>query len=248
VPEPLRIVLPPSETKRTGGERQRPSGAFDQPLRRPRATVRAGLKELLANGDSHVIGRVMNARGDLLERGIATAKQTVTGRGLVLPAWQRYEGVVWGHLAPAELTDEQRSRILIPSGLYGLNGADDLIEDYRLTMKVSLPEVGSLASFWRDAVMAQLAGVEGHLVNLLPKEHEVASGVLLLPSSKVTTVAFVQAGGTGAAGHDAKAVKGIVASVLLQKGWRGLRGFTWRGWRAEEVEQGWQVVAPAKVR
>ena len=247
MPAALRIVLPPSETKAIGGVRQRSSGAFDRPLRQGRADIRSALNVLLADGDESTLGRVMNARGDLLQRGIATAKQTVAGRGVVMPAWQRYEGVVWGHLAPEELTDEQRSRILIPSGLYGLNAADDLIEDYRLTMKVTLPVVGSLASFWREAVANQLGLLDGPLVNLLPKEHEVASGIASLPASQVTTVAFVQAGGNGAAGHDAKAVKGIVASVLVREGWRGLKGFSWRGWHAEEGEQGWQVVAPATV-
>ncbi len=246
MPEPLRILLPPSETTASGGSRERGSGVFDRPLRRLRADVRAGIKEVLAEGDLQVLARVMNARGDLLERGIATAKQTITGRGLVMPAWQRYEGVVWGHLAPDALSDEQRSRILIPSGLYGLNAADDLIEDYRLTMKVTLPGVGSLASYWREAVATLLNSHDGPLVNLLPKEHEVASGLNLVAPERMTTVAFVQASGTGAAGHDAKAVKGVVGAVLLQKGWRGLSRFTWRGWVANESDEGWRVVAPAK--
>jgi len=244
--EPLRILVPPSETKATGGQREKAAGAYDRPLRRLRAGVRAGLKALVAEGDPVALARVMNARGELLDRAVAAAKLTVAGRGLVLPAWQRYEGVVWGHLAPGELTAQERSRLLIPSGLYGLNGADDLIEDYRLTMKVSLPTVGSLASYWRKDVAALLDAHEGPIVNLLPKEHEVGAGLALLAPGRVTTVAFLQAGGTGAAGHDAKAVKGIVASLLLRKGWRGLKGFTWRGWEASESEDGWRVIAPGK--
>jgi hypothetical protein len=49
-------------------------------------------------------------------------------------------------------------------------------------------------------------------------------------------VRFRTADGTGAAGHDAKAVKGAVARAVLDDGLDALRGFRWQGWRARVAD------------
>jgi hypothetical protein len=83
-------------------------------------------------------------------------------------------------------------------------------------------------------------------VNLLPREHEAAIEIeALRDEGRLQTVRFMQANGYGAAGHDAKAVKGIVARALLRHGLSALEGFTWEGWTSMCDEGEWRIVAPA---
>ena len=240
------LLLPPSESKVVGGRPASKEGAFDDVLAGPRHEVTTGLRTLLKSGATQC-SKVMKVRGPLLERALLAARAHVAGGGDVLPAWQRYEGVVWSHLDPATLTAAQRRRILVPSGLYGITAATDEIEDYRLTMNVSLPVLGNVATFWRPHLTEVLRATKGPVVSLLPNEHAAAFDFADTALAKrVTHIDFVQNKGGRAAGHDAKAVKGIVARVLLEGGIDALEGFSWRGWEATTNEGHWEIVAPFK--
>jgi cytoplasmic iron level regulating protein YaaA (DUF328/UPF0246 family) len=128
-----------------------------------------------------------------------------------------------------------------------LNAADDMIADYRLTMKVTLPGVGNIASFWRTALTRIVEQQTDHVISMLPKEHEQAFDFSALTAQqRFHSVTFVQADGYAAAGHDAKAVKGIVAGIVLRHGLRGLVGFTWRGWTSQVIDGELAIVAPSQ--
>ena len=238
------VLVPPSEAKAAGGYASSGEGSFTQLRPRRRAVTRA-LRNLRRSGDDETLTRVLHVRGPLLERARLTLDAHVRGSGLVLPAWQRYEGVVWSHLDPATLTSGQRARLLIPSALYGINAGDDEIEEYRLTFKVALAPLGGLAQYWRPFLTSALRTTSGTFINLLPREHEAAIEIeSLRREGRLHTVRFTQASGVGTAGHDAKAVKGVVARVLLQHGLAALEGFVWEGWRAHLDDGEWRIVAP----
>ena len=241
----LVVLVPPSEAKVVGGSRVRLNGEFDAELRGARREVVRALADFVRQAPNEALERSLNARGPLLKRAISAAKQVDAHRAALLPAWQRYSGVVWTYLDPASMTPDERRRILVPSGLYGVTTSEDLVADYRLRMNVRLPGVGNVASFWRPRLVPVLTHrlAVATLVNLLPKEHEAAIGLdSLEKSGEVINVSFTHREGAAAAGHDAKAVKGILARRLVQEGIDVLESFTWQQWRVTHANGSVTVV------
>jgi len=244
----LYVLVPPSEGKAPGGIRAVGDGAFDASLAVPRRAVRTALTTAVANANPAAQSKILGVRGPLLERAREATQALGTRRALVLPAWQRYEGVVWQHLDPATLRPTQRRCVLVPSALYGLTTAEDNIADYRLTFGVRLAGVGRLDDYWRPSLTAAVIGhvKRGTVVNVLPVEHDNAlDHDQLSDACNVVTVRFLSASGSGAAGHAAKAVKGVVARLCLTDGLDALDGFTWQGWRVRRTPRGYDVTAPA---
>lgn len=232
------VLLPPSEGKAPGGRgRWSPaSGSFAQ-----LAPARVAVAEAVLAAPPTVFG----ARGELAERAAGAARAVATGTARALPAWQRFTGVVWQHLDPATLPSADRRRIVVPSGLLGLCRGNDPTPDFRLKLSVSLPGLGRLDRWWRPQLTAVLAGGRGPIVDLLPGEHAAAIDLDAIGRRRVVRVEFVAAEGGGAAGHAAKAVKGILARRLLLGGLGVVDGFTWQGWRAELDGDVVVVKAPA---
>ena len=154
-------MLPPSETKRAGG---------DGPA----------LKlALLGSGDltpmrEALVGELVDLAADpeacRRALGISAAQDAEIGRNAALrtsatmPAIHRYTGVLYdaldfGSLRAAE-ADRARSRLAIGSALFGLLRAGDPIPAYRLSAGAKLPGRPGLAARWRpllEPVLADLA-------------------------------------------------------------------------------------------
>lgn len=185
-----------------------------------------------------------------MERAFEAATLLASGRARVRPAWQRYSGVVWSHLDPASLSPGARRRILIPSGIYGLTTGEDRIADFRLKMNVGVGTLGTMASYWRARLTPVVAAHQktATIVSLLPKEHEAALDLGTLARSRgVLRVVFSDEAGGARVGHDAKAVKGILARTLLLQGLAPLETFEWQGWRARRRDGEFHIVAPGNV-
>ena len=243
----LVVLVPPSETKSRGGTRTRRVGTFDDSLGALRSAMVESLHQALEVGDARELERMLHVRGALLDRALEATRSLSEGAPATLPAWRRYCGVVWTHLDPSSLTAGQRGRIVVPSGLYGLSAGNDPVADYRLRMDVTVRPLGNVAAYWRPHLARALADHVGAttIVNLLPAQHHSAMDFDELRShARVVDVAFVQASGAGAAGHDAKAVKGIVARRLLQQGFGSLSTFGWEGWTARRVGDLVTVTSP----
>lgn len=241
------VVVPPSEAKEPGGSRSAQCGRFDAPLGEARREVVAALATLLDTASPTTLEATLKVRAALLERALESSRAIVANHELLMPAWQRYRGVVWTHLDPATLDATQRQRILVPSGLYGITTGEDYVADYRLKMSATLSPLGGLAAFWRPLLTPVLAE---HLrgatvVNLLPREHAAAlDDAALRGSCEIMSISFVTHDGAGAAGHAAKAVKGVMARQLLLGGLDALDSFRWKGWRARRRAGTTWVVAP----
>ncbi len=212
---PLTILLPPSEGKAEGGTLpgwDPTSGRFGAGLARPRRQVAAALKRA-KGGDQKLLG----VGGETLER--ARAANRVLVGAPVLPAGERFTGVVWDHLDLGSLTPSARRRaadaIIVVSGVAGLVAIDDPLPDHRLKLSVSLPPLGRVATFWKRQLSAVLNDhLAGHLViDLLPGEH--AAAWTPDPSRyDHRRVGLIDANGR-AVGHFAKAAKGLLARDLL---------------------------------
>jgi hypothetical protein len=236
----LIVLLPPSQAKGSGGSRNTKVGTFDAALELARREVVMALGALVESGRPKVIEKTLQVQGPLLERAIESTRALVEQRAHWLPAWRRYTGVVWVHLDPSSLTPTQRRRILIPSALYGVTTAQDYVSDYRLKMNVRLVPLGGLAKFWRAWLTPVLADYlhDTLVINLLPKEHGAAIDVKALSVvCHVVNVSFVNEGEGALVGHDAKAVKGVLARQILKNGFGAIETFEWEGWRTQRDEE-----------
>jgi cytoplasmic iron level regulating protein YaaA (DUF328/UPF0246 family) len=137
----------------------------------------------------------------------------------------------------------------VPSSLYGVTTAEDRIADFRLKMNVGVAPLGTMATFWKPRVTPVVAAHarRATFVNLLPGEHEAAIDVRELTRTRhVIRVQFIDGVGGTTVGHDAKAVKGVLARTLLLDGLDALADFEWQGWRSIPVDGAFHVVSPAQ--
>lgn len=214
------LLLPPSEGKAEGGSARRAGWTPDSGFFGRRDAIARHRLEVVdalggrGGGDEKLLG----VRGDHLARA-QSANSSLVGAP-VLPAWQRYTGVVWDHLDPATLPATARRRIVVVSGLLGLARGDDPVPDYRLKMGANLPPLGKLSTWWHDDLSAELgrAARRSVVVDLLPQEHRAAWS----PGSagagvEGVTVSLVDPSGKPG-GHFAKAAKGSLARQILLHG------------------------------
>jgi len=244
--KPLVLLLPPSEGKASGGGLRHTNDTFHESLTTARENLVRAYVSAVQRASRPQREKILGVRGPLLATALTNVALLAAGEAPRLPAWQRYAGVVWEFLEPGNLTPAQRRRILVPSGLYGLTTADDAIADYRLKMDVTLPRVGRVADYWRESVtrLVETKLTRNVVVDLLPNEHRRAVGPAATEHENFRRIDFVSATGTSAAGHAAKAVKGVLAGELLAGGWGVLADFRWEGWRTRATEVGYTVVAP----
>ena len=155
------VLLPPSETKRAGGD----GPAMELAL--------LGSGELNPMREA-LVGELVDLAADpehcRRALGISAAQDAEIGRNAALrtsatmPAIHRYTGVLYdaldfGSLRAVE-ADRARSRLAIGSALFGLLRAGDPIPAYRLSAGAKLPGRPGLAARWRpllEPVLADLA-------------------------------------------------------------------------------------------
>ncbi len=243
----LFVLLPPSEGKELGGSRVTSVGSFDDALGSQRLDVIDALASKLSKLSPTQLQRTFNATGPLLERAIASTRALADGTAPTLPAWRRFVGVVWEHLDPQTLEAAHRRRLLIPTSIYGVTTGQDQIADFRLKMNIAVGNLGTTATYWRPRVSNVLCDHvrRATVVHLLPKEHAASVNLASLRHvCDVVPVTFVDAESIAMVGHDAKAVKGILARSLLTEGIGALWEFEWNGWRAQRRDEGVRIVAP----
>jgi cytoplasmic iron level regulating protein YaaA (DUF328/UPF0246 family) len=241
------VLLPPSLTKAPDGRHSARAGLFDEVLAEPRRRVREALHARVASASPKELEALLHARGPLLTKALESSERLGGPASRWLPAWRRYQGVVWTHLDPTTLAVADRRRVLVPSGLYGLVSSEDPIGDYRLGMNASLPPLGRLSTFWRETLTELLGSYKPRvpLVNFLPLEHAASIDLVALSQRRpVITVQFVSSRDDRAIGHDAKAVKGVLARQVLVEGLASLDATTWRGWTTRREGNSVVVYAP----
>lgn len=163
----MLLILPPSETKRDGGEPGRRLSLSDlsfPALTSPRRTALTGLRAAsrTISGATAAFGLGPTQRGEI-------DRNRTIGTSAVMPALERYTGVLFDGLASETLSGDERRfagrHVVIHSALFGLIGADDPIPAYRMSHDSRLPGV-SLRRLWRAPITAELAGHSGLVIDL----------------------------------------------------------------------------------
>lgn len=214
----MRVLLPPSETKRPGGSGAPldPSGLSLSALAPQR---RAAIDALVAlSADPAEARRVLK----LSERQIGDiAHNRMLRDAPTMPASDRYTGVLFDALDAASLSPHSRAwlgrHVWIHSAPFGPVGALDPIPMYRLAAGTSLPGVAPLRRHWAEAVTAAIADEAPRLVLDMRSEAYVALGSVpaSVPSAYVRVVAD-EGGTTRALNHFNKKAKGLFVRALAE--------------------------------
>jgi uncharacterized protein len=209
------VLLPPSETKRDGG---------DGPPLRLEALSHPALDTVRKSLVSELVGLAADRAGSRAALGISASQDAEIARNAALwtsptmPALQRYTGVLYDALDVGSLrgaaAGRARARLAVASALFGLLRADDPVPAYRLSAGSALPSGGTLAARWKPVLEPELAAVAaGELVVDLRSGAYAALG--RAPGAvTVNVLAERPDGSRGVVSHFNKAHKGRLARVL----------------------------------
>lgn len=211
----MLIVLPPSETKASGGD-----GApldLDRLWLPQLRDIRTRLvDEVVALSDDPAAARralgIGAGREDLLA--INAALRTAA----TMPAIRRYTGVLYDALAIVTMPKAARARahhrLTIGSALFGAVAADDLIPAYRLSAGSSLPGSPTLRARWSpDLTDALVEAAKDRLVIDLRSGGYRQLGPI--PDAVTVTVLTEHADGSRTVvSHFNKHHKGVLARIL----------------------------------
>jgi uncharacterized protein len=219
----MLLLLPPSETKRDGGEL--PGPVSHRPLRfpglvAPRDSVRSALRALLEEGDAAVSAALkLGARVAATE----VARNRTLDAAPLMPAIDRYTGVLFDALDGPGLSREAGDRagrhVIIQSALWGQIGAHDPIPAYRLSYDSRLPGI-RLATLWAPHVTAEWEQHHGPIVDLRSAGY-ASLGPLPRGRPEAASVSVVTRTGDGstrALNHFNKRGKGLFVRDLLEAG------------------------------
>jgi cytoplasmic iron level regulating protein YaaA (DUF328/UPF0246 family) len=208
------ILLPPSESK-TGRTRGRPAdpGRLSFPaLASTRADVAAALARVSAQADAPaLLGVSPNLLADI-------AHNTRLGSAPAVPVADLYTGVLYAALDLPSMDSASRRRanrwLVVVSALFGALRPADKVPPYRLSMGVSLSDLGPLASVWRAplAAVLPLAAGRGVIVDCRSSTYAAA----WVPQGDLAA-RWVQIRVPGAT-HMAKHTRGLVARHLCESG------------------------------
>ena len=195
----MLIVLPPSETKAPGGtdtERQLSFPSLDP--------VRTLLLDALSATDVDTMMRELKIPAGKR----AEAEENLTLRSApVMPAIQRYTGVLYDALDAASLSSDALSRLAVGSALFGVVRAGDLIPRYRVSGGSKLG--GKTMKAWWGSAVTEVLAEEDFVVDMRSGAYQQ-----LGPVPGALTVRVEQAATGKVVSHFNKQYKGELARAL----------------------------------
>lgn len=212
----MLVLLPPSETKVSGGE---PGSRLDwgRLSFRSQDPVRASLVDQLI-----ALARDTEASRKALKLGPQGDPEIARNRELlaspVLPALQRYTGVLYDALDFASLPEAAKRRasnhVAVGSALFGIIRASDPIPAYRLSWDSRLP-AGTPKAQWKPSAQSVWDEIDAFVLDLRSEGYRSFQPA---PADRGVWVNLVAPGPSGARrpiGHANKASKGLLVRSLL---------------------------------
>jgi cytoplasmic iron level regulating protein YaaA (DUF328/UPF0246 family) len=209
------VLLPPSETKRGGGD--------GPPLRMDTLSfpTLGPLRETLVG---ELVGLATDKPSCRRALGISASQDAEIERNLELrsaptrPAINRYTGVLYEALDIESLKGSAaaraRARLAIGSALFGLLRAEDVVPAYRLSATSKLPGHPTLAARWRPVLEPVLADIATRELVVDLRSGSYASLGKLPGAVKVDVLAEHPDGRRSVVSHFNKAHKGRLARAL----------------------------------
>jgi cytoplasmic iron level regulating protein YaaA (DUF328/UPF0246 family) len=216
----MLILLPPSETKRAGGDdgTRLDLSALSYPtLTAPRKAALDAARRLARNLMAATAGLRL---GPGQKHEVLRNREVLTSP--TMPAIDRYDGVLYEALDAATLTADERAfagrHIAIASAAFGLTAALDPLPAYRLSHDSRLPGV-ALGRLWRAPIADLLAGTPGLLLDLRSEAYAKLGPLPVRPDAVFVRV--VSEDGQGrrrALNHFNKHGKGVFVRRLIEAG------------------------------
>lgn len=210
----MLILLPPSEGK-TGPRRGRSLDleALSFPeLTATRESVLASLAEVSASPDAPA---ALGVSPGLLDE---IARNLVLRTAPTAPAGSVYTGVLYDALGYRTLDTAAKRRanrwLVVVSALWGAVRPTDRIPPYRLSMGVTLPQVGALAAAWRPGLREVLPPLVGRGLIVDARSSTYAAAWSPTGAAADRWVHIAVPGAT----HMAKQTRGAVARAICQLG------------------------------
>jgi cytoplasmic iron level regulating protein YaaA (DUF328/UPF0246 family) len=246
------VLLPPSETKRDGGD--------GPPLRLDALSHPAlgGVRKELVDELVELAADPAASRSAL---GLSAAQDAEIARNAALwtsptmPALHRYTGVLYDALDAGSLRGagaaRARERLAVGSALFGLLRADDPVPAYRLSAGSALPSGGTLASRWKPVLEPELGAVAATDLVVDLRSGSYASLGRVPGAVTVTVLAERPDGSRSVVSHFNKAHKGRLARVLATtraepRDAAGVAAIARRaGMRVERKADALEIVLPA---
>lgn len=216
-PGDVLIVLPPSETKTTGGE----GAALElDALSFPELndTRRALVTELSTLAED--VPASLSALG-ISERQVDQVRLNAELRKApTAPALERYTGVLYDALDVRSLQEAERDRadrrLAVASALFGLVRGTDEIPPYRMSADAKLPGTGALRPVWRPVLEPVLGALDELVVDLRSGAYAALARV---PSAVgVRVLSQNSSGERKVVSHHNKSYKGRLARSLATTG------------------------------
>lgn len=209
------VLLPPSETKRDGG---------DGPPLRIDGLGSPALTPLRTELVDALVTLAADKPACLAALGLSEAQHAEVDRNASLrsaptmPAIERYTGVLYDALDIESISrataSRARARLAVGSALFGILRADDMVPAYRLSAGSKLPGSPTLASRWKPVLEPELARLaDAELVVDLRSGSYAALG-RLHGAVQVDVLAERADGKRTVVSHFNKAHKGRLARVL----------------------------------
>ncbi|MEH6780393.1 MAG: peroxide stress protein YaaA [Rhodoglobus sp.] len=212
------ILLPPSETKRDGGDE---SAVLDwsqlsfPELTPSRKVVTSAVTELASDTEA-----AQKALGISAKQLFEVERNRTLATAPVMPALERYTGVLFDGLDAASMTPSERhfahSTVVVHSALFGPIGAGDQIPAYRLSHNSKVPGL-PLKKHWREQASRTLASLPGLQLDLRSEAY-AQLGETSANSVYLRVVTPGAGGKRVALSHFNKKSKGIFSRALISAG------------------------------
>ncbi|WP_373029293.1 YaaA family protein [Sulfurovum sp.] len=217
----MKILLAPSETKRTGGELSfNPSTLLFDELLPHRTKLLHTYINILQKGDIPTLSKMFGLKK---ESDILTHKKDIIHE-LTMKAIQRYTGVAFDYLGYEALDDKTQqyidSHVILFSNLFGPIRASDLIPEYKLKQGEAVGDIKTEKFYNEHAAQLMEAYLaEDEILDLRAGFYDK----FYKPTKPYTTLKFIKEGKV--VSHWAKAYRGIVLREIAKAGIETLEDF-----------------------
>ncbi len=217
----MKILLAPSETKKSGGELSfRLENLLFEELLPHRTKLLHTYINVLQKGDMAVLSKMFGLKK---EADILMHKKDIIHQ-LTMKAIQRYTGVAFDHLDYGSLDEKAQhyidSNVILFSNLFGPIRASDLIPEYRLKQGEAVGDI-KVEKFYHEhsAKLMEAYLADDEILDLRAGFYDK----FYTPTKPYTTLKFLKDGKV--VSHWAKAYRGIVLREIAKSGIHTIKDF-----------------------
>jgi len=222
------ILLPPSESKKTGGDETKPlrliknfkKDNYFETLWIEREEIYGKLRETISKSTHEELEKILDLKGKNLQNAIEINSDLLNKE--TMPAIERYDGVMFKAIEYNKLNEKQKENFnnstIFIDGMFGLLRPQDKIPEYKLKINSKFSDI-DITKYWKQNLIGLFHSLfkEKIIIDILPETHRK---VVTIPSdSKYYQIKFMieKNGKNVNVGHDSKKLKGELIQYISNK-------------------------------